>query len=76
MNVKTEFYSHLRAESSLLAMDDVLRVDDVTVRDEAVRVLGDEDVLLNDTSCSAVDKVGRLEKDIEANIIMCLYDGF
>lgn len=38
-----------RLESSLfVATDEVLRVDEVTVRDEVVRGLGDDDDLLED----------------------------
>jgi hypothetical protein len=56
---KTFFY--LRTGSSLLvAAEEVLRVDDVKVRDEVVREPGDTDVLVDDSGCSVVDEIGRL----------------
>jgi len=42
------------------AAEVVVRVDDVKVRDEVVRETGDEDALLDDCCCSAVDEVSRL----------------
>ena len=47
-----------RLESSLLvATDEILRVDDVIVRDEVVRETGDADDLVEDCCCSAVDRL-------------------
>jgi hypothetical protein len=43
-----------------VATEEVVRVDDVKVRDEVVRETGDEDALLDDCCCSAVDEVSRL----------------
>jgi len=44
----------------LVAAEEVLRVDDVKVRDEVVREPGDTDVLVDDSGCSVVDEIGRL----------------
>lgn len=45
-----------------MADEDALRDDAVIVRDDEVRETGDPDVLLDDSCCSVVDEVGRLEK--------------